>query len=141
MIKLIRRIRYGIFVTIAIPVLTTALPVMAQDVKPQGTRGISIKASSTLELGEQISALKGHAMRIRMIVLKPGAVAGYHSHARHPVVAYLVSGDYTEHRDGEKAITRKPGEQWVQGADVAHWSENRGAEPAYLLNVDVFPIK
>ena len=112
--------------------------VTAQDAKPRTTKGISLKARSTLPLGAQIPALKGYAMQLRTIVLKPGAVAGYHSHAERPVVAYLVSGEYTEHRDGMPAIVHKPGEQWVEGRDVAHWSENRGTEPAVLINVEVF---
>ena len=82
--------------------------------------------------------LKGHALRLRVIVLKPGASVGHHSHANHPVVAYLLSGAYTEHRDGQAKIVHKPGEQWVEGADVAHWSENRGTEPAILINVEVY---
>jgi len=65
-------------------------------------------------------------------------VAAYHSHANRPVVAYLVSGDYTEHRDGQGVIVHKPGEQWVEGGNVAHWSENRGNETTYLVNVEVF---
>ena len=106
--------------------------------KPQETTGISLKEASTLALGEQIPALKGYALQIRTIMLMPGAVAGYHSHAKRPVVAYLVSGDYTEHRDGQGIVIHKPGEQWVEGADVAHWSENRGTETTYLINVEVF---
>jgi len=31
----------------------------------------------------------------------------------------------------------KAGEQWVEGADLAHWSENRGAEATVLINVEV----
>jgi len=53
------------------------------------------------------------------------------------VVAYLVGGEYREHRDGLPAIVHKAGEQWVEGADLAHWSENRGAEATVLINVEV----
>jgi quercetin dioxygenase-like cupin family protein len=80
-------------------------------------------------------------MQLRTIVLAPGAIAGYHSHAKRPVVAYLVSGEYTEHRDGFPEIVHKPNEQWVEGADVAHWSENRGTETAVLINVEVFQAR
>jgi hypothetical protein len=38
-----------------------------------------------------------------------------------------------------RVIVREPCEQWVEGADVAHWSENRGTETAYLINVDILP--
>jgi quercetin dioxygenase-like cupin family protein len=125
-------------VSTSLLVLAIAPAVMGQDAKPQTTKGISLSAKNTLLLGPQIPALKGYAMQLRTIVLEPGAVAGYHSHAKRPVVAYLVSGEYTEHRDGLPEIVHKPGEQWVEGADVAHWSENRGTETAVLINVEVF---
>ena len=57
------------------------------------------------------------------------------------MVAYVLSGEYTEHRDGLPEIVHKPGEQWVEGADVALWSENRGAVPAVLIVVDVLAAK
>jgi quercetin dioxygenase-like cupin family protein len=84
---------------------------------------------------------EGYALRIRQITLAPGALVGYHSHAHGPVVAYLVSGEYTEHRDGIGEVVHQPGEQWVEGADVAHWSENRGTEPTVLINVDIRQVQ
>jgi len=117
---------------------TIAASAMAQDAKPQETKGISLASRSTLQLGKQIPELEGYAMQLRTIVLQPGAVAAYHSHAKRPVVAYLVSGEYVEHRDDLGEIVHKPGDQWVEGAEVAHWSENRGVEPAILINVEVF---
>ncbi len=141
MIRILRLLRHGTLVTAGLLVLAIALPAAAQDTKPRKTKGISVSERSTLLLGAQIPALEGYAMQIRTIVLKPGAVAAYHSHAKRPVVAYLVSGEYTEHRDDMAEIVHKPGEQWVEGADVAHWSENRGAEPAVQINVDVLPAK
>jgi quercetin dioxygenase-like cupin family protein len=130
MTRTIRLIRHGTLVTASLLALAIALPATAQDTKPRKTKGISVSERSTLLLGAQIPALEGYAMQIRTIVLKPGAVAAYHSHAKRPVVAYLVSGEYTEHRNGLPEIAHKPGEQWVEGTDVIHWSENRGTEPA-----------
>ncbi len=138
MTEAVRCIRYVMLGMTSLFALAIAPSVTAQDVKPRTTKGISLSAKNTLLLGAQIPALKGYAMQLRTIVLKPGAVAGYHSHARRPVVAYLVSGEYTEHRDGLPEIVHKPGEQWVEGTDVAHWSENRGNETAILINVEVF---
>ena len=137
----LRLVRYGTFAIASLLALAVALSATAQDTKPQKTTGISLSARNTLQIGAQIPALKGYAMQLRTIVLEPGAVAGYHSHAGRPVVAYLVSGEYTEHRDGMPEIVHKPGEQWVEGADVAHWSENRGTEAAVLINVEVFRVK
>jgi quercetin dioxygenase-like cupin family protein len=131
----------ALLATIGFLALATALFATAQEEKPDKSKGISIEDSSTLPLGVQLPELEGYALRIRMIVLQPGANSAYHSHANRPVVAYLVSGEYTEHRDGQSEIAHKAGEQWVEGADVAHWSENPGTETAYLINVEVVPVQ
>jgi quercetin dioxygenase-like cupin family protein len=136
-----KQLRSGMLAIAGLLVLLIAPVVTAEDTKPRKTIGISLKTSSTLPLGTQIPELKGYALQIRTVVLKPGAVAGHHSHVNRPVVAYLVSGDYTEHRDGQGIIAHKPGEQWIEGADVSHWSENRGVETTYLINVEVFRMK
>jgi quercetin dioxygenase-like cupin family protein len=141
MTRALRLIGRGTLVTGSLLALAIAPSVTAQDAKPQQTKGVSVGSQSTLLLDEQMPALKGHALRLRTIILQPGAVVGHHSHARRPVVAYLVSGEYTEHRDGLTEIVHKPGEQWAEGAGLAHWSENRGSEPVVLINVDVLPAK
>jgi quercetin dioxygenase-like cupin family protein len=141
MIRPLRLIQPGALVTASLFAVAVALSATAQDTKPQTTKGISLRARDTLPLGQQIPELNGYAMQLRTVVLEPGAVAGYHSHANRPVVAYLVSGEYTEHRDGAPEIVHKAGEQWVEGADVAHWSENRGEETAVLINVEIFKTR
>jgi quercetin dioxygenase-like cupin family protein len=134
-------IRYLPLAMAGILTLGVLMPASSNDAKPTKTKGISLQEKSTLPLGRQIPELEGYALQIRTIVLEPGANSAYHSHAKRPVVAYLVSGDYTEHRDGEGEVVHKPGEQWVEGADVAHWSENRGSETTYLINVEVYKPK
>lgn len=141
MTRVSRLTRHGALATIGLLALAIAPSAMARDTKPQETKGVSIDSTSILPLEAQMPELKGYALRMRVIVLEPGAVVGHHSHANRPVVAYLLSGEYTEHRDGLAEIVHKPGEQWVEGADVAHWSENRGAETAFLINVDILPVQ
>jgi quercetin dioxygenase-like cupin family protein len=141
MTGVLRRIRNGTLAALCVSALAVAPSATAQDAKPQKTKGVSVGSNSTLPLEAQIPALKGYALRLRTIVLQPGAVVGHHSHAKRPVMAYLLSGEYTEHRDGLAEIVHRPGEQRVEGADVAHWSENRGAQTAVLINVDVLPAK
>ena len=137
----LRCTRFGALATIGLLALAMAPSAMAGDAKPQVTKGVSIASTSMLPLKAQMPGLKGYALRLRVIVLKPGATVGHHSHANRPVVAYLLSGEYTEHRDGVAEIVHKPGEQWVEGAGVAHWSENRGAETTLLINVDILPLR
>jgi len=134
-------IRYGIFGAIGLAIATAGGAPMAQDAKPTSTHGVSVGTQSSLALGPQMPDMAGYALRLRTIVLQPGAVVGHHSHAKRPVVAYLISGEYTEHRDDQGEIVHHPGDQWVEGKEVAHWSENRGAEPAVLINVDILPAR
>jgi quercetin dioxygenase-like cupin family protein len=137
----LRLARYGVLLASSLLALAVVPSLMAQDARPTKTKGVSVGSNSALSLGAQIPEMNGYALRLRTIILQPGAVVGYHSHAKRPVVAYLLRGEYTEHRDGLAEIVHKPGEQWVEGADVAHWSENRGAEPAVPINVDVLPAR
>jgi len=141
MIRRRNGVRYGALATIGLLALAVGPSATAQDAKPQETTGVSVGSTSVLPLGAQMPEFEGYALRLRTIVLRPGAVVGYHSHAKRPVVAYLVSGEYTEHRDGRAEIVHEPGEQWVEDADVAHWSENRGSERTLLLNVDILPVR
>jgi quercetin dioxygenase-like cupin family protein len=133
--------RFSEILAAALSALIVAFPTTAQEAKPKDAVGISVPQTTTLQLGEQLPELEGYALQIRTIVLQPGAHSYYHSHATRPVVAYLVSGDYTEHRDVEGTVAHQPGEQWVEGADVAHWSENRGDAPTYLVNVELLRAK
>ena len=56
-----------------------------------------------------------------------------------PIAVYVVSGEFTEVRDDTPEITRRPGDQWTEGADVAHWGANRGQVPNVMIAVDVVP--
>jgi len=129
------------FLAPALSALIAAVPAASQEAKPREAVGISVPQTTTLRLGEQVPELEGYELQIRTIILQPGAHSYYHSHAMRPVVAYLVSGDYTEHRDVEGNVAHSAGEQWVEGADVAHWSENLGDVPTYLINVEVLRPK
>ena len=141
MIRKTQGLRIGTLAAIGLLALAAARPTPDQEAKPAKTNGNSVKEASTMPLGGQIPALEGYALRIRTIVLQPGGQSAHHSHAKRPVVAYLVSGNYTEHRDGAGLVDYLPGEQWVESAAVAHWSENRGSEASYLINFEVIAAK
>jgi len=136
-----RLIRYGTLMTTGALALALASSSIAQDKKSPASKRIYIDSSSTLPLKAQLPQFKDYALQLRLIVLEPGSKSTRHSHAKRPVVAYLLKGQYVEHRDGQPEIVHKPGEQWVEGADVTHWSENRGKEDVLLINVEVVPLR
>ena len=114
-------------------------PTTAQEAKPQETKGVTVDSKIVLGLAPQIPELKGYVLRVRKITMEPGAVIAHHSHEARPVAAYVVSGEFTEVRDDSPEIIRGPGEQWVEGPDIAHWGTNRGQVPTVLIAVDIVP--
>jgi len=116
-------------------------PALAQKAKPKETKGVSVDATSTLTIAPQIPGFEGHVLRLRQVTMVPGGVIAHHTHANRPTVVYIVSGELTEYRDGGQEITHRAGEQWVEGADVSHWAENRGQVPAVLIGADIIPKK
>jgi quercetin dioxygenase-like cupin family protein len=132
-------IRNGALALMGLLLLAIAQTAAAQEATPQETKGVSVDSIDLLALAPQVPELKGYALRIRKIILEPGAVIAHHNHANRPIAVYVVSGEFTEVRDDTPEITRRPGDQWTEGADVAHWGANRGQVPNVLIAVDVVP--
>ena len=135
----LRPVHNGALALMGVLLLAISQTAAAQEAKPQETKGVSVDSTDVLGAAPQIPELKGYALRMRKITMEPGAVIAHHSHANRPVTAYVVSGEITEVRDDVPEITRGPGEQWVEGADVAHWVTNRGQVPTVLIVVDIVP--
>ena len=135
----LRFVQKGALALMGVLLLAISQTAAAQEAKPQETKGLSVDSTDVLGVAPQIPELKGYALRMRKITMEPGAVIAHHSHANRPVTAYVVSGEITDVRDDSPEITRGPGEQWVEGADVAHWVTNRGQVPTVLIVVDIVP--
>ncbi len=110
----LRNVQKGAIALVGVFLLAISHTAPAQEAKPQETKGVSIEAKDVLGLAAQIPELKGYALRIRQISMEPGAVIAHHSHGNRPIAVYVVSGEFTEVRDGASEITRHPGEQWVE---------------------------
>ena len=132
-------VQNGALALMGVLLLAISQTAAAQDAKPQETKGLSVDSKDVLGIAPQIPELKGYVLRIRKITMEPGAVIAHHTHANRPTVVYVVSGEFTEVRDDAPEIIRGPGEQWVEGAGVAHWGANRGQVPTVLIAVDIVP--
>ena len=124
---------------IALVLLAISQAVAAQEAPPQETKGLTVDSKDLLGLAPQIPEMAGYALRIRQITMEPGAVVAHHTHAERPIAVYVISGEFTEVPDDGPAITRGPGSQWVEGAEMMHWGANRGEVPTVLIAVDVVP--
>ena len=134
-----RNIRVAAPFLIGLSLLAISQAVTAQEAPPQETKGLTVDSKDLLGLAPQIPEMAGYALRIRQITMEPGAVVAHHTHAERPIAVYVISGEFTEVPDDGPAITRGPGTQWVEGAEMMHWGANRGQVPTVLIAVDVVP--
>ena len=132
----------GLLIALTVPVWLSSAPVaLAREMPPTETKGVSVDSQVMLNLATQLPELRGYALRIRKITFEPGAVLAHHSLAERPTAAYVISGEFTDVRDGGQAVVRGPGDHWVEGADYKHWGANRGQVPTVVIAVDIVPKK
>jgi quercetin dioxygenase-like cupin family protein len=101
------------------------------------TRGVTVKALGSVDLGPEIEGMAGRQLRMRMVTIEPGGVFGpIHDHRDRPGIVYILQGTITDHRDGI-ATDFGPGLGWAEDRSTLHWLENRGAVPAVEISVDI----
>ena len=112
--------------------------VVGEQAPPKDNKGAQISAPESIDLNPWADDMKGRQLRIRKLIIEPGGVLGIHSHDDRPDASYLVQGTLTEFRPGGYVKVRTKDTLHTAGKGVTHWSENKGAEPAVLIVVDVF---
>jgi quercetin dioxygenase-like cupin family protein len=91
----------------------------------------------SIDLGKEIG-VNGRDLRLRKLVVQPGGVVPYHSHAGRPALILTVSGEITEYRSScSVPITHRAGELSREADSIGHYWINNGNEPAVLLSADV----
>lgn len=106
---------------------------------PTENKGIE----AVIQLGEtdlsaDFPAMEGRALRAREIHLAPGGVVAAHTHELRPGVAYILTGEVLEHREGEpEPILRKAGDVAFEYSGVSHWWQNISDETVRAFVVDV----
>jgi quercetin dioxygenase-like cupin family protein len=107
-----------------------------EEVAPE-TRGVAVEDVATIDLGGEIAGMAGHHLRMRLVTIEPGGVFGpLHDHRGRPGIVFILEGTITDHRDGV-ATEYGPGLGWPEDRETLHWLENRGADPAVEISVDI----
>ena len=108
---------------------------------PTENKGVSsVKLLGAQDLGSDFTAMQGHMLRAREIIIEPGGVIAIHEHNARPGVAYILEGEIIEHRnDQPQPVTHSAGSTAFETTGVAHWWENRSDKPVRALVVDVLP--
>jgi quercetin dioxygenase-like cupin family protein len=103
---------------------------------PTGTRGVTEKLLTTVDLGPEIEGMAGRQLRMRLITIEPGGVTVIHGHQDRPGTVYILQGKITDHRN-DVATEYGPGPGWPEDHATTHWIENAGTMPAVEISVDI----
>lgn len=110
---------------------------------PKKTSGIkNVRMMGTVALAGQFDDVENKQLRARELEISPGGIVAVHRHDGRPGVAYIVSGQMTEHRVGEKGpVVKKAGDTAFEMTGTVHWWKNEGTTVARIVVVDIVPIK
>ena len=95
----------------------------------------------SIDLGKELG-VAGRDLRMRRLVIQPGGVVPFHSHAGRPALIITVSGEITEYRTTcAVPITHRAGELSREADGVSHYWKNNGNKAAVLRSADVKPAE
>ena len=97
----------------------------------------TIIASIDLSKGYNVDS---KSLRMRKLVVQPGGIVPWHSHAERPANIYVVEGSITEYRSTcAVPIDHKAGEVTAEAGNLSHWWKNNSKKPAILISSDIVP--
>ena len=102
-------------------------------------RDVTDTVIASIELGEY--KIDGRLLRMRKLVVKPGGIVPWHSHAERPANIYIVSGAITEYRSTCAVPIEHPtGDVTAEHGNISHWWKNNSRETAVLISSDIVPM-
>jgi quercetin dioxygenase-like cupin family protein len=101
-------------------------------------KGVTDNVLGAIMLGEEIKGLDGRQLRLRKLVVQPGGVVPWHSHADRPALIMTVSGSITEYRSTcAVGIEHPAGDVAHEAGGISHWWRNNGKVAAVLIAADI----
>ncbi|MBV8413118.1 MAG: cupin domain-containing protein [Alphaproteobacteria bacterium] len=102
-------------------------------------KGVTDTVLASNDLSKEKVALAGHLMRVRKLVIQPGGIVPWHSHADRPALIYIINGEIVEHASNcEVPIVHKAGDVARETHLTSHWWQNNGSTPVTLLSFDIW---
>jgi quercetin dioxygenase-like cupin family protein len=104
---------------------------------PTMPKGVTDTVIGSVDLGPEIN-VADRQLRTRRLVVQPGGIVPFHSHADRPALIYTVSGQITEYRSScAVPIVHKAGDIAREADGISHYWINHGKVAAVLLSSDV----
>lgn len=103
-------------------------------------KGVTDTVLTSIDLAKEPANIAGRQLRLRRLVVQPGGIVPWHSHATRPAIIHVVSGTIEEYASNcAVPVLHKAGESVAEKSPVSHWWKNTGTKPAELLSADLFP--
>jgi quercetin dioxygenase-like cupin family protein len=128
---------------LSLPALAGECPadkVVQNGQKPGATapHGVTDTVIGSIDLGNEAPRLANHKFRLRRLVVQPGGVVPWHSHAERPAIIYIVSGTIIEYASTcAVPIVHRAGDVARETHLTAHWWKNNTRRPVVLLSADI----
>ena len=130
---------------LAIPTAASAGSCPAQHVTTAGQqpgpgahKNVTDKVLTMIPLAKEQVGLKDHSLRLRRLVVQPGGVVAWHSHADRPAIIYIVSGTIVEYSSHcAVPIVHSAGQSTAELGGLMHWWKNHSKQPVVLLSADL----
>ncbi len=112
---------------------------MGQKMSTAPAQGVTDTVISSSDLAQQGVGINDRLFRLRRLVVQPGGVVPWHSHADRPAIIYILSGQITEYASTcAVPIVHKAGEATAEMHATSHWWKNDSKHPVELLSADLF---
>jgi quercetin dioxygenase-like cupin family protein len=107
----------------------------AVDLKPVGVTDTTIAA---IDVSKAPFNIDGRNFRMRKLVVEPGGIVPWHSHADRPAIIYIVEGEIHEYASNcSVPLVHEAGDVVAETPDVSHWWKNLGDTTVVLLSADL----
>ena len=109
---------------------------------PSAHKNVIDKVIASTDLTDEAPRLKDHKFRLRRLVIQPGGVVAWHSHAERPAIIYIVSGTIVEYASTcASPIVHNAGDVARETRKTSHWWKNTSKKPVVLLSADILHEK
>jgi quercetin dioxygenase-like cupin family protein len=103
-------------------------------------KGVTDTVLGAIELDKEPAKIDGRLFRLRKLIVEPGGVVPWHSHANRPAIIYIVSGEIMEYASTcAVPLVHKAGDAVRETSATAHWWKNNGTQTVVLLSADLLP--
>lgn len=109
---------------------------------PDKAKDVTDTVIAAIDLAKEGPKLEEHQFRLRKLVIEPGGIVSWHSHADRPAIIYIISGSITEYASTcAEPILHKAGDVARETHATQHWWKNTGSETVVLLSADILHSK